>query len=261
MAGEAPGSQTRAYDRWLLLGEKRNAVLDLSEVQRYGHDMFGDPDFVSIYGLKPRDWYAKGVRLLGRTTVECTRDRFADLIGLDVAAAARTAPGVTDSVVVDPFAGSGNTLYWITRHVGPDRSVGFEFDDAVFALTRRNLAIMDLGIEVLHQGYEPGLNDLSVPEGALLIVFVSPPWGAALDEEAGLDLLRTTPPVAEIVDRATAGFRQHKLLFAIQAYELVDADSLADLTRRFQWWALKVYDINEQARNPGVLLGTVGWSI
>ena len=94
MAGDGPSSQVRTYDRALLLGEKRNDVLDLAEVLSYGSDTFGDPDYVSIYGLKPADWYARGVRLLGRTTVECTRDRFADLIGRDVAAIARAAPGV-----------------------------------------------------------------------------------------------------------------------------------------------------------------------
>lgn len=244
----------------MLLGDKRNKVLDLAEVQSYGRDSFGDQDFVSIYGLNPADWYARGVRLLGRTTVECTRDRFADLIGRDVAAAATTAPGVSGSVVVDPFAGSGNTLYWITRRVGPDGSVGFELDDVVFALTRENLSIMGLGIEVLHEGYEPGLHGLSVSDDALVIVFVSPPWGAALDEAVGLDLRRTTPPVADIVALAMDVFRRNKLLVAIQAYELVEPDSMAELTRRFDWSAFNVYDINPQAKNPGLVLGTVGWS-
>ena len=212
MPGETPRSQTRAHDRWLLLGEKRNEVLNLAEVERYGRDTFGDPNYVSIYGLKPADWYARGVRVLGRTTVECTRDRFADLIGRDVATAAMTAPGVSGSFVVDPFAGSGSTLYWITRHVGPERSVGFELDDAVFALTRENLSIMGLGIKVLHEGYEPGLRGLSVSDGALVIVFVSPPWGGALDEDAGLDLRRTTPRVVEIVDLAMGGLSSEQVV-------------------------------------------------
>ena len=55
-------------------------------------------------------------------------------------------------------------------------------------------------------------------------------------------------------------FDQNKLLFAIQAYELVAADSLADVARRFDWSAFNVYDINPQAKNPGLLLGTVGWT-
>ena len=37
-----------------LLGEKRNELLALHEVQQYGRDSFGAPDHVSIYGLKRR---------------------------------------------------------------------------------------------------------------------------------------------------------------------------------------------------------------
>jgi hypothetical protein len=257
--GEGSELQTRIYDRWLLLGEKRNEVIDLWEVERYGRDSFGDPDFVSIYGLTPAGWYGRGVRLLGRTAVECTRDLFADLLARDVAAVARTAPG-DGSIVIDPFVGSGNTLYWITRHIHPDRSVGFEQDDVVFELTCRNLSIMGLGIELLHESCEQGLGSLSVRDGELVILFVSPPWGEALDLEVGLDLRRTTPPVAAIVDLATAVFPRHKLLFAVQAYESVNAESLAEVTARFDSSALTVYDINPQAKNPGLLLGTVGWT-
>jgi hypothetical protein len=42
------------YDRQhLLLGPKRNAVLELWEVHRYGTDSYGDPDYVSVYGRRP----------------------------------------------------------------------------------------------------------------------------------------------------------------------------------------------------------------
>ena len=260
MPGETPDLQPRTYDRRLLLGEKRNEVAELWEVESYGRDSFGDPDFVSIYGLKPADWYGRGVRLLGRTAVECTRDLFADLLARDIAAVAGTVATGEESIVIDPFVGSGNTLYWITRHVQPGRSVGFEQDDVVFELTRRNLSIMSLGIDVHHESYEQGLERLTARDGELVIVFISPPWGEALDPETGLDLRRTTPPVAAVIDLAIAVFHPHKLLFAVQAYESVNADSLAEVTARFDSSALNVYDINPQAKNPGLLLGTVGWT-
>jgi len=95
-----------AYDRALLLGPKRNEVLGLEEVVRYGRESFADPDYVSSYGLRPADWYGKGVRLLGRTVVECTRDRLGDLIGQDIARLASEAPGAVP-VVVDPFGRLG----------------------------------------------------------------------------------------------------------------------------------------------------------
>ena len=58
------------YDRALLLhGPKRNEILTLDEVRQYGTDSFSDVDYLSIYGLKPAEWYARGIRLLGRTAV------------------------------------------------------------------------------------------------------------------------------------------------------------------------------------------------
>src|SRR4030095_6730587 len=113
------------HDRELLLaGAKRNAILDLWEVQRYGRDSFGDSDYVSIYGMRPADWHAKGVRVLGRTAVECTRDGLGDAVGKDVAAIARMRPPMARTVVVDPFAGSGNTLYWLLHHLPGARGLG-----------------------------------------------------------------------------------------------------------------------------------------
>jgi hypothetical protein len=53
------------YDRWYLLGDKRNELLALREVEQYGRDSFGDPDYVSLYGLTPREWDARGARLGG----------------------------------------------------------------------------------------------------------------------------------------------------------------------------------------------------
>ncbi len=48
----------------------------LTEIHAYGTDSYGDPDYASIYGLRPAVWYAKGIRLLGRTAVECTENSY-----------------------------------------------------------------------------------------------------------------------------------------------------------------------------------------
>src|SRR5262252_5057927 len=129
---------TQRYDRNLLLyGPKRNAVLELWEVRRYGGDSFGDENYVSIFGLTPDNWYERGVRLLGRTAVECTRDCLGDRIGQDVAEVVASSPA-PDVLVVDPFVGSGNTLYWLLRHLPGARGLGFESDAGVFQLTRNN---------------------------------------------------------------------------------------------------------------------------
>lgn len=119
------------HDRTLLLhGSKRNEVLSLGEIERYGLDSFGDADYISIYGMKPREWYGCGIRLLGRTAVECTRDALADRIGRAIASAARGMPS-DHLVVIDPFAGSCNTLFWVLRHLPNSEGIGFETDPRV----------------------------------------------------------------------------------------------------------------------------------
>jgi hypothetical protein len=251
--------QASRYDRGLLLGPKRNELLALWEVERYGRDSFGDADYVCVYGLRPQDWYARGVRLLGRTVVECTRDRLAARISRDVAAVAREA--MTDGmVVVDPFVGSGNTLFWLASRLGPRVAIGFELDDAVAAATWRNVALLELPIDVRHEPYERGIEEIQVDEKELIVVFVAPPWGDALGEHGELDLRRTTPPPAEVVGRVAATFERQRLLFSVQLYERVEPGSLADVVDRFDWSSQEIYGIDPPGRNHGLLVGTLRWS-
>jgi hypothetical protein len=251
--------QACRYDRGLLLGPKRDELLELWEVERYGRDSFGDADYVCVYGLRPQSWYRRGVRLLGRTVVECTRDRLAARISRDVAAVAvEAATGAT--VVVDPFAGSGNTLLWLARRLKARAAVGFELDESVAGTTQRSVALLDLPIEVRHEPYERGIRDVQVEEDELVVVFVAPPWGDALDEYGELDLRRTTPPVAEVVGRVAATFGTRRLLLAVQLYERVEPGSLADVAGDCDWSSRETYGIDPPGQNHGLLLGTLSWS-
>lgn len=260
MSRRNSGDNGPTYDRQLLLGgAKRNAVLELWEVQRYGIDSFGDADYVSIYGMRPADWHAKGVRLLGRTVVECTRDALGDAIGKDIAAVAAAASPAAGALVIDPFAGSGNTLYWMLRHLPGVRGLGFELDGGVFHLTIRNLAAVGSPIDVVNTDYQSGLANATVPADQLLITFIAPPWGDALSRISGLDLRSTTPPITEIVDFLVDSFGRNRLLCAIQVYETVDPVSLAELKARFDWSVMRVYRLNAPGGNQGILLGTRAW--
>ena len=252
--------RSSSFDRQLLLaGTKRNEVLDLWEVERYGIDSFGDADYVALYGMRPAEWYARGIRVLGRTAVECTRDALADAIGSDVAAVVRAARMASGAVVIDPFAGSGNTLHWILHALPGARGIGFESDVNVFALTSMNLSILELPIEVLYADYRAGLSNVSVAEDTLLIAFLAPPWGPALDARAGLDLRRTTPPIIELVEVLADRF-PNRLLCAIQVYENVEAVSLAEVAARFDWSSLRIIDLNAPGQNHGLLLATLRWT-
>jgi hypothetical protein len=249
----------RRYDRdLLLLGSKRNAVLSLSEVQRFGAESYGDPDYVSLYSSSPRDWYAKGARVLGRTAVECTRDQLADAIGRDTARIASSrlqlAPRLS-TVVLDPFAGSANTLYWMQRHLEARRAVGFEADAGVFALTRRNLELLQLPIEYIQVDYVHGLAHVSVSSDDLVVAVIAPPWGGALTRDHGLDLRRTSPPVLDIVEALRRTFAQ-PILFVIQTYERLAPGSLDGLRHLFDWSDLHTYNLNRAGENHGVLFAT-----
>jgi hypothetical protein len=253
-------SPRQPSDRALLLhGALRNVELGLDDVRQYGSDSFGDPDHVSIYGLRPAEWYGRGIRLLGRTAVECTRDVLADAIGREIAGEVDRLAQVAQICVLDPFAGSCNTLHWILHHLPGSEGVGFELDPIVFELTRRNLMLLGRPIRLLHGTYETLLAECSVPADAALVLFVAPPWGTALDEKEGLDLRRTTPPITEVVDQVCARFPTTRLLFAIQVYERVEPASLGELQSRLDRTRLQLYPLVARGRNHGVLLGSRLW--
>jgi predicted RNA methylase len=248
------------YDRGLLLyGAKRDEILTLEDVRRYGIDSFADPDYVRIYGMPPGTWYGRGIRLIGRTAVECTRDELGDGIGRDIARIAERLPAGTHFTVIDPFAGSCNTLYWILHHLPTARGLAFELDEQISTLTRQNIAALDTKIELIGGDWMSLLSRVDVPPNSVVVVFVAPPWGTALDESTGLDLRRTTPPIVEIISRFSHRFSAHKMVFATQVYENVNADSLADVQRLLDWCELRTYDLNTAGRNHGLLLGTSGW--
>jgi hypothetical protein len=260
MSERREDNQKPLYDRALLLhGAKRNDVLTLGEVQQYGVDSFSDADYIRLYGMIPTEWYARGIRLLGRTAVECTRDSLGDRIGRDVASVAASLLSQTQFTVIDPFAGSCNTLYWILRHVPHSTGIAFEFDPQVYELSYRNIAGLDRTIELTQGDYRSLLQARDLPPDQAIIVFVAPPWGAALDETIGLDLRRTSPPITGIIGDIGRMYPRHRILFATQIYEKVNPDSLAELEAMLDWSELRVYDLNITGRNHGILLGAKGW--
>jgi hypothetical protein len=199
------------HDRaFLLYGSKRNEVLSLLEIEQYGLDSFADPNYLSIYGMSLREWYGCGIRLLGRTAVECTPDALGDRIGRDVASVATCMPS-NQCVVIDLFAGSCNALFWILRHLPDSEGIGFESDAKVFELTHRNLAALGQRIEVVSGDYARLLERPRFCEDRGIVAFVSPPWGTALDEVQGLDLNRNTPPISEVIEQVVRAFSHHKM--------------------------------------------------
>jgi hypothetical protein len=191
--------------------------------------------------------------------VECTRDALGDRIGFDVASLAKRMPR-NQYVVIDPFAGSCNTLFWILRHLPNSEGIGYESDLKVFDLTHRNLTAIGQQIDLVQGDYAQLLDELPVSGDRGLVVFVAPAWGTALDEVHGLDLRRTVPAITEVIERVADRFAASHILFAIQVYEKVSVESLNEVQVQLDWTDLHIYDINEEGRNHGILLGTRGWS-
>src|SRR5262245_51018826 len=143
------------YDRdFLLSPAKRNELLELWEVEKFGRDCFGDPDHVHLYGMTPKEWWGRGMRILARTCVEAVRDPLGDAIGGDVAKVIRRAPDRPPVGVVDPFAGSCNGLHAMLRHLPAAKGIGFEIQQAVFDLTTRNIAQLNAPIDLVLGSYK-----------------------------------------------------------------------------------------------------------
>jgi hypothetical protein len=261
MAEPGSGAAQPHYDRDFLLSPgKRDQVMELWEVQKFGTDSFGDPDYVSIYGMEPAEWYARGIRLLARTTLEAVRDRLGTMIGEDVARRVAGLPTGAAFGVVDPFAGSCNGLYWIMRHVPNATALGFELDEAVFALTSHNLTLLDRPIELIRGDYRKLVGRRRFPPDHRLVICLGPPWGDALTASDGLDLGRTYPPIAEIVDDFERVYPDNPVLYVVEAHERLVPGPIAALQRKFTDSDLQVYDVAAPHGRRAVLFGTNRWS-
>lgn len=248
------------YDRDFLLSPgKRNQIVDLWEVEKFGRDSFGDPDAVSLYGMRPAEWFAKGVRILARTLLEAVRDPLGTRIGADVASVAATArPGAMFGVV-DCFAGSCNGLWSILRHLPGTEGIGIEFEPAIFEMSIRNIASLQAPIRLFNGDYRSLLGEHRFPAGHHVITFLAPPWADALSSETGLDLGRTKPPIREIIEDFERVYPLNPMLYVIELHERLVPEPLAELRAGFEWSKLNIYDLAGPTGRHGVLLGTRRW--
>jgi hypothetical protein len=250
----------RKYDRdFLLSPEKRNQVVELWEVERYGRDCFNDPNHVYLYGMPPTEWYARGVRILARTCLEAVKDPLGNKIGCDIAEVVARASGNRTIGVIDPFAGSCNGLYAILRHLHGAKGIGFEVEPAVYDLTIRNIAHLNAPIELVRGNYKDLIGSRRHPADHLIVVFLAPPWGDALQPDTGLHLDRTKPPILEIVDDFEQVYDVQPVLYVTEVHEVNEPKALNAVEAAFDWSDLRIYDVNMPGLQHGVLLGTRRW--
>lgn len=185
LTGRAPADACRDQ----LLGEKRSQVLTADELCDASRRLYGDPDHLRIYGMAPREFTARGVRLFGRTAVECTTDPHAVAIAQAVRDQAEELRLARWSVV-DLFAGSGNLLYHLAAQTGADPVLGFERDPDIFALTRTNLECTASRARLYLGAFQDCLRPEMVPADRACVVCLHPPWGHGFSSSTALTCAR-----------------------------------------------------------------------
>ena len=109
------GDLTAAFAfRAELLGAARTRVLTGDELVQASRLIYGRPEWLSVYGVPAPQMTGRGLRLLGRTTIECSVDGHCADFAEAFAARLNDEPQMTPGFVADLFCGSGN-LGW---HLG-----------------------------------------------------------------------------------------------------------------------------------------------
>ncbi|MEU7163918.1 hypothetical protein AB0A70_04635 [Streptomyces morookaense] len=211
-----------------LLGELRTTVLGDAELREAGSLIYGDPERFALYGIPAPRMAAAGVRLLGRTTIECCIDAFTAPVADALAGIQATAhpAGQEDGqpFVADLFCGSGNFGHHLGRRLGFP-AYASELDPAVYEATRNNFDRIGSTIELVQCDYRDLLGKLT-PRSPRDTYAVEPPWGPAFTP-AGLDLTRTSPPVPDIVDAIRRSRGGMPCYVAVKTNDQLAHDSLA----------------------------------
>ena len=250
----------RKYDRDFLLGPtKRNQIVELWEVEKYGRDCFNDPNHVHLYGMPPNEWYERGVRILARTCLEAVKDPLGNKISQDVGEVLACATNNRPIGVVDPFAGSCNGLYSILRHMPGSKGIGFEVEPAVFELTTRNIAHLNAPIQLVNGNYKNLVASKKHPVDHRIVVLLAPPWADALHPVTGLHLDQTKPPILEIVRDFEYVYGSQPVLYVTEIHEVNEPTALKAVEAVFDWTDLRIYDVNVPGLQHGILLGTRRW--
>lgn len=216
-------------------------VLDLAQLRKAARGLCGDAGDLRLYGLETDDWYRMGIRLLGRTVVEVTRDPQAAFIAAAVAATLE-ARGFRPSTVVDLFVGSGNLLHHFVRETAVRRAVGYDADPTILGLTARNFEILSrtksgdtTRIEFVTGDWTCGLESvrLAAAGGETVLAIVEPPWGDAYTLE-GLDLGGTNPPIPVILAALRDSRGPGPLFAAIKTIPAVVPESRAVIEAAYE---------------------------
>jgi hypothetical protein len=137
--------------------------------------------------------------------------------------------------------------------------LGFEFDQAIFEMSTRNIASLNAPIRLVHGDYRTLMREHRFPTTHRIIAFLAPPWANALNAEIGLNLDLTKPPIGQIIDDFERVYPENPILYVVEIHERLVPRPVAALRKRFQWSELKVYEIAGPTGRHGILMGTTRW--
>ena len=92
----------------------RHKHLSLDDIYHISDTYYGDAKLFHLFDMEPDVFYKKGIRILGRTAIECCIDAQASEIAKnahDIYYTLFSHP----PIVIDLFTGSGNLLYHISK--------------------------------------------------------------------------------------------------------------------------------------------------
>jgi hypothetical protein len=147
------------------------------------------------------------------------------------------------------------------RHLPGATGIGFEIQQSVFDLTRKNIAHLDAPIDLVFGSYKDHLASHRHPLDHLIVTLLAPPWGDALHPLTGLHLDRTKPPVLEIVRDFEQVYDSQPVLYVTEVHEVNEATALKALASSFDWSNLRIYDVNAPGLQHGILLGARRWPL
>ncbi|MFF4590708.1 RsmD family RNA methyltransferase [Streptomyces sp. NPDC001388] len=220
---ESPHVAYFAY-RDRLLGDLRTTTLSGEQLCEAGRLIYGRPEGLSLYGVPAPEMESAGIRLLGRTTIECCVDEYATAVADVIAAYHATLSGDHKPLLMDLFCGSGNFSHPLATRLGTT-AYAAELDPEVHAATAHNLKQVGAPTELFLGDYRDLLGKHPA-RGHRDTFFVEPPWGPAFTPE-GLDLTRTSPPVPEILDDISRARDGIPCLVVIKTNDQIAHDSLA----------------------------------
>eukprot|EP01064_Diplonema_japonicum_P035382 TRINITY_DN7657_c0_g1_i1.p1 TRINITY_DN7657_c0_g1~~TRINITY_DN7657_c0_g1_i1.p1 ORF type:complete len:270 (+),score=77.10 TRINITY_DN7657_c0_g1_i1:620-1429(+) len=198
----------------------------------------------SVYGEGNTQFQKKKLVLLGRMLVETKMDHYAvDIkrVLREILDSEELGMEVSEVWVVDPFAGSGNLLYHVSKmYEDTDlvkvTGVGYELDGDVYKAAAGNFAKLNTRtcseLSLVHADSMNAV--LDIPHNAHVVVLVDPPWAETeWSEGKKLSLSDTTPAVPDILksfkERLSEQAAHRRLLFAIPCPTNTTRDSITAL--------------------------------